>query len=67
MPLIQKYLILSAFLASNNPKQTDAEIFTGAIKAKRSRVNAGTDESSNTGSSNSNTVMWREALHWSGF
>jgi hypothetical protein len=55
MSLSTKYLILAAYLASCNPKESDKDIFTGSQKGKRkkskNRTQNGTSASSSSSSS----------------
>jgi Origin recognition complex (ORC) subunit 5 C-terminus len=44
IPLSQKYLVVAAFLASYNPKETDEFTFAGKKRAKRRKLRAGEDE-----------------------
>jgi membrane protein involved in colicin uptake len=44
MPLSEKYLIVAAYLASVNRKETDDSVFAGRRKGKRRKVAAGHDE-----------------------
>ena len=38
LPLSQKYLMVAAFLASHNPKESDASIFAGNSRGKKRKV-----------------------------
>ena len=44
MPLSEKYLMVAAYLASVNRKETDDSVFAGRRKGKRRKVVAGRDE-----------------------
>ena len=44
MPLSEKYLIVAAYLASVNRKETDDSVFAGKQKGKRKKVSAGHDD-----------------------
>ena len=44
MPLSEKYLVVAAYLASVNRKETDDSVFSGRRSGKRRKVRAGHDE-----------------------
>ena len=44
MPLSEKYLLVAAYLASVNRKETDDSVFAGKRKGKRKKVQAGHDD-----------------------
>lgn len=46
LPTSRKYLLLAAYLASNNPKETDDHVFAFRKKGKRRKEKAGSDSSS---------------------
>ena len=48
LSMSMKYLLLAAFLASNNRKETDANTFGNLRKQKRRKVRAGQDEDDDT-------------------
>lgn len=46
MPLSEKYLLLAAYLASANRKESDDNIFAGKQRGKRRKIAAGHDKES---------------------
>jgi Origin recognition complex (ORC) subunit 5 C-terminus len=44
MPLSEKYLLVAAYLASVNRKETDDSVFAGKQRGKRKKVQAGRDD-----------------------
>lgn len=58
MPLLEKSILLAAYLASNNPQETDVTTFGTALKGRRKRLRAGQDpdqiNTTNSSSSNHN-------------